>query len=67
MRTPRQLLRHMNGVLNFALSHATKVETPLQDLETFAAEQARFFEVLEHLSYHLKHSEFSGTTAEQVL
>ena len=67
VRTPQQLLRHMNGVLNYALSHATDVDTPLQDLDTLAEEQARFHEVLEQLSHYLERGAFSGTSAEQLL
>ena len=68
VRTPRQLLRHMNGVLNYALSHATEVEIPLQDLDTLAEEQARFHGLLEQLSRHLETpGTFENTSAEQLL
>lgn len=68
VRTPQQLLRHMNGVLNYALSHATEVETPLQNLATLLEEQMRFHDIIEQLSRHLDcDTSFSSTSAEQLL
>ena len=68
VRTLQQLVRHMNGVLNYALSHAASVNTPLQDLDTLAEEQARFHDSLEQLSHHLEQSaSFSSSSAEQLL
>lgn len=42
-RTPRQLVRHMSGVINYAIGLLSEPRLVLTDCATYAGEVARFF------------------------
>ena len=68
VRTPRQLLHHMSGVLRYAHSHFEPIETRQPMRETFAAEVQAFHDVLEGLGRHLDQgTPLADTTAERLL
>ncbi len=52
-RTPCELVRHMSGVLNFALSRLTGPRERLEALPEFGAEVERFHEILGAIAVRL--------------
>jgi hypothetical protein len=48
-RTPRALVRHMSGVINYAISILTEPREPLVDCSIYDAEVERFFALLREL------------------
>jgi hypothetical protein len=52
-RTPHELVRHMSGVLNYALSRMTAPRAQLETMPTFDQEIARFHALLEDLAARL--------------
>ncbi len=70
VRTPVEILRHMTSVLGYARTFKLGGSYPIQPepLESFAAEQARFHEMLESVRDALGADGSLGTlTAEQLL
>src|SRR5262249_53137201 len=53
-RTPRQLVRHMSGVINYAIGLVSEPRATLTDCSTFAFEVERFFALLRELSDELR-------------
>jgi hypothetical protein len=49
-RTPRALIRHMSGVINYAIGITGKPRAVLEDGPTYAAEVERFFDLLRELA-----------------
>jgi hypothetical protein len=67
-RSPRQLVRHMSGVVNYAIGLLTEPREFLMDCSTYAAEVDRFFDLLRELSSALRQRpELDDRTAEQLL
>jgi hypothetical protein len=68
-RTPRQLVRHMSGVINYAIGMVTKPRGVLADQDTYDAEVERFFAMLRELADQLHHAEvdLDDQTAERLL
>lgn len=54
VRTPHALVRHMSGVLNYALKRLGAGEPLLETLPTFSAEVQRFHTILNELHDHLE-------------
>jgi hypothetical protein len=52
-RTPHELVRHMSGVLRYALGHLTEPRARLETLPEFGAEVARFHEILSAIASRL--------------
>lgn len=66
-RTPRQLVRHMSGVLNYAIAQVHEPRPPLTDRASYELEVERFFAVLRELSERLEEVELSDPAAERLL
>jgi hypothetical protein len=67
-RTPRQLVRHMSGVINYAIGLVTEPREVLTDCSTYNAEVERFFALLRELSGELRHHvDLDDRTAERLL
>jgi hypothetical protein len=49
-RTPRQLVRHMSGVTNYAIGAVSEPRAVLMDCGTYSAEVERFFALLQELA-----------------
>lgn len=70
VRTPVEILRHMTSVLGYALTFKLGGSYPIKPdaLENFAAEQARFHEMLERLGGELDEAGGLGSlSAEQLM
>ncbi len=68
VRTPEQLVRHMSGVLSYALSRLTGSDSQIPPPQDFEAEVARFHELLQKLGEQLdRGGAFQKTTPEQLL
>jgi hypothetical protein len=70
VRTPGEILRHMTSVLGYALTFKLGGTYPIKPdpLESFAAEQVRFHDMLERLRSELDESGALGSlSAEQLL
>lgn len=68
VRTPEQLVRHMSGVLSYALSRLTGSDSQIPPLQDFKAEVARFHELLQKLGEQFdRDGAFQKTTLEQLL
>jgi len=66
-RTPHELLWHMTGVLGYARTYFRGSVWQPDKLETFAAEIARFHQVLEDLGTVLEEHPVRPVTMEQLL
>ena len=67
-RTPRQLVRHMSGVINYAIGLITERREVLTDAATYTAEMERFFALLRELSDRLRQrAELDDPTTERLL
>lgn len=67
-RSPHEILRHMTGVLLYALSFFESVDSRPKKCPTMAEEVQRFHETLERLGKHLDEgTSFGKRTPEQVL
>lgn len=67
-RTPHELVRHMSGVLNYALGLTTAPRALLEGLPTFAEEILRFHALLEALAVRLSEDvELSIELAQRLL
>ena len=53
VRTPQQLVRHMSGVLSYALSRLTDSDSQIPPLQDFEAEVARFHGLVRKLGEQL--------------
>ena len=53
VRTPQELIRHMSGVLSYALSRFTGDRSRIEPLATWPEEITRFHEILNALGAHL--------------
>ena len=68
VRTPRELLRHMTGVLGYARTFFVGGHYRAEPLADLAAETARFHAMLEDLSQHLlAETPLRGTSEERLL
>src|SRR6266481_6092289 len=68
VRTPRQLVRHMSGVLNYAIGLVSEPRAILTDCNTYTDEVERFFALLRELSGELRQrAELDDRTAERLL
>jgi hypothetical protein len=67
-RTPRQLVRHMSGVITYAIGLVTQPREVLTDCSTYVAEVERFFGLLRELSGELgQQTDLDDRTAERLL
>lgn len=67
-RTPRQLVRHMSGVINYAVGLVSDPRDALIDAPTYTAEVDRFFTLLRELADRLRHkTDLTDATAERLL
>ena len=67
-RTPRQLVRHMSGVLSYAIGLLSEPRGVLTDCATYSAEADRFFDTLRELGDLVRRTaNLADTTAEQLL
>jgi hypothetical protein len=67
-RTPRRLVRHMSGVISYAIGLVTTPREILTDRSTYDAEVERFFELLRELSSEIRRrEELDDRTAERLL
>jgi hypothetical protein len=67
-RTPRQLVRHMSGVISYAIGQLGEPRGLLADRETYALEVQRFFALLRELAELLRHTDdLTDTAAERLL
>jgi hypothetical protein len=68
VRTPRELIRHMDGVLGYARSFLIGGAYCPPELPSFGDAVTHFHEVLADLARHLESgAEFSGITPERML
>jgi hypothetical protein len=67
VRTPAELVRHMASVLGYAGTYFIGGSYRAEELPTFAAEVARFHEVLADLARHLENGTDCRITHEQLL
>ena len=68
VRTPVEILNHINGVLMFAHSHMTPYDSTRPPLSEWNDEVARFFEVLGQLDKSLREqTSLVGTNEERLL
>jgi len=68
VRTPREILGHISGVLAYAHSHFVPYETTYFPLESWDRELARFYEILEDFDESLADgTPLNGTTEERLL
>ena len=66
-RTPRQLVRHMSGVLNYAIGILGQPRDVLTDCQTYAGEIERFFALLHELADRLAATDLADADAERLL
>ena len=66
-RTPRQLVRHMSGVLNYAIALVHEPRPLLADRASYEAEVERYFALLRELAERLQDVELSDAAAERLL
>jgi hypothetical protein len=67
-RTPRQLVRHMSGVLNYAIGLLTESREVLADCATYSAEVERFFALVRELAERIRVTvDITDTVAERLL
>lgn len=67
-RTPRQLVRHMSGVINYAIGLLTAPRAGLTDCPTYGAEVERFFALLRELAEVIRATmDLGDTIAERLL
>jgi len=68
VRTPRELVRHMSGVINYAIGMLREPRPVLTDCVTYASEIDRLFDLLQELSGAFGGQDDLGdTTAERLL
>ena len=67
VRTPRELVHHMTGVLGYARTFFVGGTFEAELLPSLAAEVARFHEMLESLGHAIDTAEPNGVTHEQLL
>jgi len=68
VRTPRRLVRHMSGVLNYAIGLLSEPRAVLTDCATYSAEVDRFFVILRELTELIgRTANLPDSTAEQLL
>lgn len=67
-RTPRQLVRHMSGVLNYAVGLLSEPRAVLVDCATYDGEVERFFRVVRELAEVIQaRTELADAMAERLL
>ena len=67
-RTPRALIRHMSGVISYAVGITGRPRDVLADCPTYAAEVERFFALLHELAEVIgEHTSLSDAQAERLL
>lgn len=66
-RTPRQLVRHMSGVINYAFGLLHAPRPLLADCPSYEAEVERFFALLRELAERLQDVALSDVDAERLL
>jgi hypothetical protein len=67
VRTPRQIIHHIAGVLTYAHSFFEDYETTYLEHQTWDAEISRFYEILSKLDNSLKEKDPRTVTEEQLL
>ena len=67
IRTPRELVQHMTGVLGYARTFFVGGTFEAELLPSLTAEVARFHEMLESLGHAIDTAEPNGVTPEQLL
>lgn len=68
VRTPRQLVRHMSGVINYALGLLSGPRATLSDCNTYTGEVERLFALLRELSSELRErAELDERTMQRLL
>jgi len=67
VRTPREILAHISGVLTYAHSFFQHYDTPHLKIESWEKEVERFYDVLVKLDESLSGKMPMGVTAEQLL
>jgi len=67
-RTPREVVRHMSGVINSAIGHLGEARDVLADRATYPAEIERFFALLRELADRIVEKvDLADTEAERLL
>src|SRR4249920_729161 len=66
-RTPRQLVRHMSGVINYAIGILGEPRDVLTDCPTYALEVERFFALLREIADRLVAADLADADAERLL
>ena len=67
-RTPRELVRHMSGVINYAISIVNEPRDALTDCPTYPAEVERFFALVRELADRIRDAAtFADADADQLL
>ena len=67
-RTPRQLVRHMSGVINYAIGLLTAPRAVLTDCATYGGEVERFFALLRELAEVIRATtNLADTVTERLL
>lgn len=66
-RTPRQLVRHMSGVINYAIGVLGEPRDVLTDCPTYALEVERFFALLREIADRLVTADLADADAERLL
>ena len=67
-RSPRQLVRHMSGVINYAIGLLSVPRDVLTDCTTYQAEADRFFALLRELAERIRATtDLADSTAERLL
>lgn len=66
-RTPRQLVRHMSGVINYAIAQLHEPRPLLSDRASYEAEVERFFGMLRELAEQLEKGDLNDSAAERLL
>jgi hypothetical protein len=67
VRTPRQILHHMTGVLSYAHSFYEEYETTYFPHKDWKGEVKHFYEILEKLDKSVKKDNPYGVSLEQIL
>lgn len=66
-RTPRQLVRHMSGVVNYAIGLLHEPRPVLADCSSYEDEVERFFALMRELAARLQDVDLTDIDAERLL
>jgi len=67
VRTPKQIIKHVNGVLAYGLTQFTGVYTTIEPLDYFSDEVMRFHEILDELCVQIERGKLSQTSSTEKL